>query len=180
MGSLGTGTAHHSHASFTLFSDSDVYTTDTCSFWGVRGSVLTLELQYMMYCNLRYAHKHISSKIPAGTKVTNMWGKIRIPSNLQVSACLRWKSQILHRQTSQRAVNTEQLLRLRGNKNKADLKEIHLKCLIYFSYIFHALSVQQILFHAEPCIPDTVSGNLGIVLHAAQEMWKAGHGFRNN
>lgn len=37
----------------------------------------------MIYCNLRRAHKHISSKIPAGTKVTNMWGKIRISQTFQ-------------------------------------------------------------------------------------------------
>lgn len=130
-----------------------------------------------MYCNLRFAHKHISSKIPAGT-IANMWGKIRMAPNLHVSVCLRWKSRILHRKSQHQAVNTEELQWLEGNKNKVDCQEIYLKCLTYFSSIFHALLVQQILFHADPYIPDTGSGNLGIVLHAAQEMWKAGHRFK--
>lgn len=41
----------------------------------------------------------------------------------------------------------------------------------------------RILFHTEQWnSPNTVNGNLGIILHAAQEMWKAGHGdwFSNN
>lgn len=50
--------------------------------------------------------------------------------------------------------------------------------------MFHALSIHQILFHTEPPRQGAtpVNGNVGIILHAAHEMWKAGHRdwFSNN
>lgn len=53
------------------------------------------------------------------------------------------------------------------------------KYLIYVSWKFHALSICQILFHSDPLVsrsnPSAVNGNLGIILHAVQGTWKAGH-----
>lgn len=67
----------------------------------------------------------------------------------------------------------------------ANMQVFPLKYLINFSSIFHALSIHQILFHTDPLRrsnANTVNGNLGIILHAGYEMWKAGHSdwFSNN